>query len=159
MTRKYTEFMTGGHPAQTHAEQVGKDPTTGWPTGFANTWGGDAGGYAAAQGFGPYDMEIGDSVRIVVAEAVAGIMKDRNLVKTIAKTWFDNAGGPYTLPNKSTTNDRNIYKNTWVFSGKDSLFQTFERAKDNFSKNFNIPQPPPAPNEFSVNSGGNRISL
>lgn len=159
MTRKYNEFMTGGHPAQTHAEQVGKDPVTGWPTGFANTWGGDAGGYAAAQGYGPYDMAPGDSVRIVVAEAVAGIMKDRTLVREIAKKWYENAGGPYILPDKSTTTDRNRYKNTWVFSGKDSLFQAFYRAKDNFSKNFVIPQAPPPPSQFNVNSGGNRISL
>ena len=40
MTRKYVEFMTAGHPTQTHSEQVGRT--------FANDWGGDAGGYAAA---------------------------------------------------------------------------------------------------------------
>lgn len=158
MTRKYTEFMAAGHPQQTHAEQVGKDATTGWPTGFANTWGGDAGGYAGAQGYGPYDIAIGDSVRIVYAEAVAGIMSNRDHVREIANKWFNNSG-PYDLPNGSTTNDRNVYKNTWVFSGKDSLFTTFRRAIANFNGGYNIPLPPPPPDEFKVNSGGNQIFL
>lgn len=158
MTRKYVEFMTAGHPAQTHAEQVGKDPVTGWPTSPANTWGGDAGGYAAAQAFGPYDLAPGDSVKIIVAEAVAGIMKNRDFVRQIAEKWFNNSA-PFTLPNGSTTTNKNTYKNTWVFTGKDSLFQTFRRAIANYKSNYTIPKPPPPPNEFKVNSGGNKIFL
>lgn len=150
MTRKYVEFMTAGHPEQTHAEQVG--------TSFANLWGGDAGGYAAALGFGPYDLAPGDSIRIVVAEAVAGIMKDRENVREIARKWF-NDEGPFTRPDGSTANDRNDYKNSWVLSGQDSLFETFRRALNNFNSGYNIPQPPPPPDEFNVNSGGNRINL
>lgn len=150
MTRKYTEFMTAGHPAQTHAEQVGNQ--------FADNWGGDAGGYAAALGFGPYDLAPGDSIRIVFAEGVAGIMKDRENVREIANKWF-NDQGPFELPDGSTTTDRNEYKNTWVLSGKDSLFQTFRRAVDNYNSGYNIPQPPPPPQEFFVQSGGNKIAL
>ena len=151
MERKYAEFMSAGHPAQTHAEQVG--------TSFANTWGGDAGGYAATTGFGPYTLAPGDSIRIVIAEGVAGIMKDRDFVREIANKWFNNSA-PFTLPDGSTTNDRNAYKNTWVFSGADSLFQTFRRAIQNYNNgNYTIDQPPPPPDEFIVASGGNRISL
>jgi len=156
MSRKY-QFMTAGHLAQTHAEVIGKDPTTGWPTASANSTT-DLGGYSSAQGFGPYTLEPGDSIRIVVAECVAGIMKNRDLVKEIANKWFNNSG-PFVLPDGSTTSDRNIYKNTWVFSGKDSLFQTFRRARSNFNDNYNIVQPPPPPNEFKVESGGDRIRL
>ena len=158
MTQKYTNYMTAGHPAQTHAEQVGKD-ANGWPTvQAANTWGGDAGGYASTQSFGPYTMAIGDSIKIVYAEAVAGIMSNRDKVREIAGKWF-NRTTPYVLPNGSTTTDRNIYKNTWVFSGKDSLFQTFRRALTAYKNNFNIPQAPPPPSQFKVNSGGNKIAL
>jgi hypothetical protein len=157
MTRKYVEFMTAGHPAQTHAEQVGKD-ANGWPSSAANSWGGDAGGYAAAQAFGPYDMAPGDSVKIIVAEGVAGIMKNRDFVREIAQKWFNNSG-PFTLPNGSSTTNRNTYKNTWVLTGKDSLFQTFRRAVANYKSNYTIPKPPPAPNEFKVNSGGDKIFL
>lgn len=159
MTRKYLEFMTAGHPDKTLAEEVGKDPVTGLPTGFAPPSGfTDAGGYAAAQGFGPYNLAPGDSVRIVVAEAVAGILNDRELVREIANKWFTNSG-PFTLPDGSQTADRNVYKNTWVFSGRDSLFETFRRAIANFQNGYNIPQPPPPPDRFEVRSGGNRISL
>ena len=142
--------MTAGHPGQTHSEQVGRT--------FANDWGGDAGGYAAAQGFGPYTLNPGDSVRIVIAEAVAGIMKNRENVREIAQNWF-NSTGNYVLPDGSTTTDRNEYKNTWVMSGEDSLMRSFRRAISNFESGFNIPSPPPPPNEFIVRSGGNKITL
>lgn len=156
MTRKYNEFMMGGHPPKTHAEEIGKDPVTGWPTAFANTWGNDAGGYSATLGFGPYDLAPGDSVRIVIAEAVAGIDRIKN--KEVVGKWF-NRTPPYILPNGTETTDRNVYKNSWVFTGKDSLFQAFRRAIANFKSNYNIPQPPPPPDQFYVNSGGDRIIL
>lgn len=157
MTRKYTEFMNGGHDNQTHADQIGKD-ANGWPTGFANNWSGDAGGIAIGQGFGPYNLEIGQSIKIVVAEAIAGIMKNRENVRAIADNWF-NETGDYVLPDGSTTNDKNVYKNTWVFSGKDSLFQSFRRAIANYNSGYSIPAPPPAPSWFEVNSGGDKIAL
>jgi len=156
MTRKYNEFMKGGHPPKTHAEEIGKDPQTGWPTAFANTWGNDAGGYSATLGFGPYNLAPGDSVRIVIAEAVAGIDRVKN--REVVNKWF-NRIPPYVLPNGTETSDRNVYKNTWVFTGKDSLFQAFRRAIANFKSNYNIPQPPPPPDKFYVYSGGDRIIL
>jgi hypothetical protein len=160
MDQKY-DFMTFGHPAQTHADEVGKDPVTGWPTTFANSYGNDAGGYAAAQGFGPYTLDPGDSVKIVLADAVAGINHDKS--REVANNWFTNNTSQFTLPkgykNGGTTADRNEYKNAWVFTGKDSLFQTFRRALDNYKNNYSIPQPPPPPDKFQVNSGGDRIRL
>jgi hypothetical protein len=160
MSQKYTQYMTAGHNAQTLADQVGKD-ANGWPTGPANTFGTDAGGYMSAQGFGPYDLAPGDSVRIVVAEAVAGI--DWNKGCEVARNWFANNTSTFVLPkgykNGGTTTDRNEYKNAWVFSGKDSLFQTFRRAQAVYSSNYAIPQPPPPPDKFLVNSGGDRIKI
>lgn len=164
MTLKY-QYMTAGHPAQTHAEQLGKN-AYGWPTAFANTWGGDPGGYAAAQGFGPYTMAPNDTIRIILAEGVAGIMSDRALVAEIARSWFTRTPprglSAYPLPPGApspTTNDRNEYKNWWVFTGKDSLFQTFRRAIDNYKSGFAVPQPPPPPSKFIVQSGGKQITL
>jgi len=154
MAQKYG-FMTAGHPSQTHAEQVGKD-ANGWPSNFSDNWGGDPGGYAAAQGFGPYDLNGGDSIHIVIAQCIAGLNRDLN--KQITRKWFNNSG-PFQLPDSSTTTDRNIYKNTWVFTGKDSLFQTFRRALANYNSNYQIAEPPAPPNKFTVNSGGNRIAL
>ena len=162
MDQKYG-FMTPplGNPAQTHAEEVGKDPITGWPTAYANSYGNDAGGYASSIGFGPYTMAIGDSIKIVLAEAVSGINHDK--IREVAINWFNNNTSQFILPkgykNGGTTTDRNEYKNAWVFSGKDSLFQTFRRAIDNYKNNYSIPQPPPPPDKFEVNSGGDRIRL
>jgi hypothetical protein len=150
-------FMTWGQPTETHAEEIGKD-SHGWPTSFANLGGGDPGGYSSAQGFGPYTLAPGDSVRIVVAQAVAGIMKNRDSVRTIANNWFNNSS-PFVLPDGSTTTDRDIYKNTWVFTGKDLLFQTFQKAIANFNSGYMIPQPPPPPDRFNVTSGANKITL
>jgi hypothetical protein len=163
MGQKYTQFMSAGHPAQTQAEQIGKD-ANGWPTGPANVFGSDAGGYESAQGFGPYTLAPGDSVRIVVAEAVAGI--SWNKACEVAQNWFANNTSAFILPSGyaaqkgyATTSDRNEYKNAWVFSGKDSLFQTFRRAIANYNSNYAIPQPPPPPDNFEVNSGNSQIDV
>ena len=158
MSQKYG-FMTKGQPAKTHAGQLGKD-SHGWPTvNAADRWGGDNGGYASAQGFGPYTLAPGDSIKIVIAQAVAGIMNNRDFVKTVARNWFTNKTSDFKLPDGTTTTDKNVYKNSWVFSGKDSLFQTFQRAIANYNSNYNIPSPPPPPDQFTVNSGGTQISL
>jgi len=146
MTRKY-EVMSAGHPELTHAEEVGN--------GFANLFGTDAGGFNQGQGFGPYTMEPGDSIRIVLAEGVSGISRLKS--KDVGKNWFD--GTNLALPNGSTTNDADEYKRLWVQTGEDSILQTFRRAVRNFNANFDIPQAPPPPDVFEVKSGGDRITL
>ncbi len=164
MTQQY-QNMTAGHDAQTHAQQIGED-ANGWPKNFADTWSGrgiSTGGYHSQQGFGPYTLAPGDSVCIVIAEAVAGISREKNI--EVAKNWWSwynnnkSGGGPFVLPNGSTTADGNVYKNSWVFTGKDSLLQTFRRARANYNSGYHIPQPPPPPDNFTVTSGGDRIIL
>ncbi|MGD0339159.1 MAG: fibronectin type III domain-containing protein [Bacteroidota bacterium] len=155
MDSKY-KFMSKGHPAQTHAEYVGKD-ANGWPARFPTTVGlGDPGGYASAQGYGPYTLNPDDSIRIVIAEGINSI--NRRLNREIIRNYIANTP-PFILPNGSTTTDRNTYKNTWVFSGKDSLFQTFRRARANYQSGYAIPAPPQPPKTFQVTSGGNKITL
>ncbi len=147
MTRKY-EVMTAGHPNPTHADALG--------SGFADTWGSDAGGFAQGQGYGPYTLLPGDSVRIVLAEAVAGL--SREMCYEVGGNWLQNQP-PFTLPDGATTNDRVEYKNAWVETGIDSMYQTFRRAIQNYQSGYSIPQPPPAPSFFDVRSGGDRVSL
>ncbi|MFH1319266.1 MAG: fibronectin, partial [Bacteroidota bacterium] len=156
MSSEYTSVMNAGYPDPIHADGVDQDN--------ADLYGGTPGGYSQTHTFGPYSLAPGDSARIVIAEGVAGINRDS--VYTIGEKWLDWDGGgsgPYELPNGSTTSDGDIYKNTWVFTGVDSLFKTFKRAKDNydiyFSQGLSIPEPPPPPSQFSVNSGGDRIVL
>ena len=152
MAEEY-ELMTRGHAPKTHAEEVGD--------GNADEFGATAGGYSATQGFGPYTLEPGDSIHIVLAEAVAGL--NRKSACEIGALWYkwayEGYTGPFELPDGSTTNDGNEYKNAWVFTGKDSLFETFRRAIANYKAGFNIPQPPPPPDMFVVESGGDRIRL
>lgn len=147
MTRKY-EAMTKGHSPVSHADQIGE--------GFANIFGNDAGGFAQGQGFGPYDLAPGDSIHIVFAEAVDGLSREQCVA--LGKQWFDNAA-PFTLPNGSTTSNRDQFKNAWVETGIDSLYRTFRHAGQNFRNGYAIPQPPPPPSIFEVRSGGDRISL
>ncbi len=147
MTQQYS-FMASGHPDITHAQAVGD--------GFANQFLQTAGGYSSTHGFGPYTMAVGDSIKIVLAEGVAGINWDKTI--EVGANWF-NETGAYVLPNGQATSDRDQYKDAWVFTGKDSLFQTFQRAIDNWNSGLDIPQPPPPPDLFEVNGGGDRIQL
>ena len=151
MTNKYG-VMTRGHANPTHANSIG--------SGFADQFGGDAGGFAQGQGFGPYTLAPGDSIQIIFAEGVAGL--SRHECYEIGAIWKKGINGEittFTLPNGSNTNDPNVYLNTWVMTGEDSILQTFRRAIQNYLNGYNIPQPPPPPNIFEVNSGGDRISL
>ncbi|MEW6511076.1 MAG: fibronectin [Bacteroidota bacterium] len=123
---------------------------------------GDGGGTNLWINFGPYDLAPGDSVTIVLAEGVAGL--NRAACFEIGRLWkraFDDPTfqGPFTLPNGSTTADKDAYKNAWVYTGRDSVMQTFSRAKRNYDLGYQIPQPPLPPQQLSVNSGGDRISL
>jgi len=158
MAGEYLSVMMAGYPDPVHADGVGQ--------GNADEWGGTPGGFSQTHTFGPYTLAPGDSVRIVLAETVAGL--DRNHHYLVGENWLDWAnggGGPYELPPNvgGTTTDGDEYKNAWVFTGVDSLFQSFTRAKDNFdnylSQGLSIPQPPQPPSEFAVNSGGDRIVL
>lgn len=146
MTNQY-QIMAQGHPEKTHAEEVGD--------GYADQWG-NMGGYSQGQGFGPYTLEPGDSIKIVVAEAVSGLCREKNL--EVATNWFNDAS-PFTLPHGSTTTDRDEYKKQWVQTGVDSIYQTFRRAISNFESGYNIPQPPPPPANFQVESYENHIQL
>ncbi len=123
---------------------------------------GDGGGTGLWIGYGPWDIAPGDSVVLVLAVGVSGL--DRTTCWQIGKRWYQayqNASdlGPFTLPNGSTTTDENVYKNTWVYTGKDSIMQTFSRAVRNYELGYNIPQAPQPPSIFTVTSGGDRISL
>lgn len=103
-----------------------------------------AGGFSAASGYGPYTIEPGESVRIVVAEAVSGISRE-----------LANETGVLFKAGEISARE----KNEIVFQGRDSLFQTFERALANFNSGYSVPEPPRPPSELNVNSGGDGIFL
>ena len=165
---EYTNYMTVGHPEQSQAEIVG--------TGNANQFndprtGSNPGGTSQGIGFGPYTLAPGDSIRIVVAEAAAGL--NREMCYVVGQNWKNEAHND-NLPTSSalhthmmdnyhrSTNDNNLYKNSWVFTGVDSIIKTFKTAKHNFDlmeSGQSLPQPPQPPSIFNVTSGGDRIII
>jgi hypothetical protein len=149
MTVQYAA-MSAGHPAATQAELVGTSGT------FADLFGPGIGGSLVIQGYGPYTLAPGDSIHIVIAEGVAGINREKSI--EIGTNWFNNAS-PFTLPNGTTTTDRDAYKKAWVWTAQDSIKDMFRRAQTVYNNNLSIPLPPPPPETFTVSSGGDRIIL
>lgn len=147
MANEY-KAMTAGRPAQSHAELVGDT--------YADNYGTTAGGYSQGQGFGPYTIAYGESLHIVIAEGVGGL--NREMQYKIGGQWINDIT-PYVLPDGSETTNKDEFKDTWVFTGVDSLIQAFDRATVVYKNNFQVPSPPPPPAEFQVNSLGNRIEL
>ncbi len=142
MTQEYA-LMATGHRSPRHADAVE-------PSGdFVNqknapNVGNASGGISYNTGYGPYTLKPGESVRIVIAEAMNGIGRKLQL-----DTGIKYKKGQITAS----------AKNQIVFQGRDSLFLTFKRATEAFKANWKIPQPPMPPSSFEVNSGGDRISL
>lgn len=150
-TAKY-DLMTQGHEIPTMAEKLGE--------GYADQYTSDRGGPSQGAGYGPYTLAPGDSIRIVIAEGVAGISRKKGY--EVNRNWYNARHGlpaSLILPDGSTTSNPDVYKNTWVLSGKDSILQTFNRAIDNYKNGFNIPDPPMPPSFFYINSGGDQIAL
>lgn len=146
-------LMNEGLPDETHAEDVGNGNADEYaPPGETNP-----GGFSQGIGYGPYpSLAPGDSVRIVLAEGANGISWEKR--HSIGSKWF-NETTPYILPNGNETSDRNQYKDAWVFTGKDSIKKTFERAIQTWDNDLVIDPTPPPPNTFAVTSGGDRITL
>ena len=164
---EYTNYMTVGHPDQSQAEIVGSgnanqfnDPRTG----------SNPGGTSQGIGFGPYTLAPGDSIRIVLAEGAAGL--SREMCYVIGQNWknevhtdvLPDGSGLHThmVSNYNRGSGKNLYKNSWVFTGADSIIQTFKKAKYNFDlmeSGQSLPETPQPPSQFSVTSGGDRIIL
>tara|TARA_Y100000031_G_scaffold57419_1_gene65137 strand:+ start:15900 stop:18005 length:2106 start_codon:yes stop_codon:yes gene_type:complete len=148
MLQEY-QVMSSGHPALPHDEAVGDEYPDQWQPISQS-------GKSQCLGFGPYELAPNDSIRIVFAEGVNGI--NRNLCYQIGSEWLQNFSS-YSLPNGETTNDKNEFKNSWVFTGIDSILKTFNYARINWELGFDLPRPPPPPDIFEVNSGGNGVDL
>ena len=164
-TNEYTNYMTVGHPEQSQAEIVGNgnanqfnDPRTG----------SNPGGTSQGIGFGPYTLAPGESVRIVLAEGVAGL--SREMCYKIGQNWKNDIHtddmppasslNTWMLDNYNRGGNENKYKNAWVFTGADSIIKTFKKARVNFDlmeSGQALPMPPRPPAIFNVTSGGDRI--
>jgi len=122
-------------------------------------------GFDNITAYGPYTLEPGQSVRIVVAEAAAGLSDVAAL--EIGKSFkaAHGAGDENRIiefdadGNGQIEADEAMNKNEWVMTSRDSLFQTFRRARANYESGFDIPQPPLPPRTLNVTSGPDKITL
>jgi hypothetical protein len=153
MAKKY-QFMAMGHRAPRHADAVEPSGDYAKQRTAANLEG--TGGMSFNNGYGPYTLGPGESIRIVMAECMAGLnYADQLKYGKIYKDAYYAAGTDVTKKNAAA-----YEKNTIVINkGRDSLFTTFQRAKDNFNADWIIPTAPLPPVTFDVNSGGDRIVL
>jgi len=147
MTQEYTTWMSRGHRSPRHADQVEPSGLPGFlsPTGDPAL--GTPGGHSFCNGYGPYTLAPGDSIRIVMAEVVSGISRD--LATTTGIQYKRSAHTP---------NDA-LIKNQIVFQGRDSLFQSIRRVVANFNSGYAIPLPPLPPKSFDVKGLSDKISL
>ncbi|MBN2413255.1 hypothetical protein JXQ31_16365 [candidate division KSB1 bacterium] len=96
------------------------------------------------QAFGPYNMTLGDSVVIVYAVGANGISRQLSIEKGLAwRDWYRGVAG---------ADFDNDAKNDLLATGKDSLFQTMDRALWTWNNGLDIPDPLPAP-DLTVRSG------
>ncbi|PID59441.1 MAG: hypothetical protein CR986_06100 [Ignavibacteriae bacterium] len=137
-------MMTAGHSAKSHAERI-TDGNFATSTADPSEGSANSAGYSFVNGFGPYNIPYGDSIRIVLVEAAAGLSRDEAIrIGKLFKREQINAA----------------QKNEYFLQGRDSLHQTFKRVVNNFENNWELlnKQPLP-PANFTVNSRGGRIDL
>jgi hypothetical protein len=144
-------WITRGHRSPRHADKVG-------PTGDPAI--GTGGGWSSAIGYGPYILQPGQSIHIMQAEAAAGLSHDACV--EIGKAYKSGKGGSpgvnITYSDGSKVSGTKT-KNDWVYTGRDSLFLTFNRAIANANSGYAIPQPPKPPKTFNVTSSAGKILL
>lgn len=143
MTVQYEFMANTGHMNPRHADLV--EPSGDFAQQRTNPNLGNTGGFSFNNGYGPYTLGPGESIRIVMVEGADGLSRAEQIrVGRLFKT------GGITALDK----DRIV-----IDSGRVKLFQTFQRATDNFNSGWNIPQPPRPPKSFEVQGLGDRISL
>jgi len=155
MQIQYDTYMASGRLYPHHADDIEPEGNFDTPTNAPNIFDGvyDEGGWSVIEGHGPYDIPFGQTVNIVVADAVGGLsMRAKYDIGKLYKA----AGSDSEL---LSYNGSSMTKNQWALTARDSLFKTFERALANHAVGYNIPQPPYPPEKFEVTSGTDKITL
>lgn len=149
------DFMRAGH-SERHARVV--EPGGDFTQQTSSPALGTAGGYSMTEGYGPYTMEPGDTVRIVIADATSGL--SREAAEHIGQQYkWNDTDDDHEIEFDVHGETHSMTKNEWVFTGQDSLYQSFERALENFNSNYDLPREPRPPERFEVNSGGDGIFI
>ncbi len=151
MRREY-EMMTRGHTEPRHAWRV--EPSGNFAQQTTDPSLGTTGGWSTGNGYGPYTIGPGESVRIVLAEGVSGLSREAALEIGMQ---YKESGANDNLALEY--NGEEMTKNEWVMTGRDSLFKTFEAAIDNYESDFTLAESPLPPRTFNIESGGDRVRL
>ncbi len=102
------------------------------------------------QAYGPYSFKKGESVTIVYAVGANGISRELSIEKGLEwRDWYRDVPG---------ANFDDEAKNTLLATGRDSLFQSMDRALWSWSNTLNVAQAPHSPN-LNVTSGPEVITL
>ncbi len=141
MTQEYN-LMSIQSQDKRHCDVIEPEGKFTEPTGDPAQ--GSSGGYSNCLGYGPYTLDMGESVKIVWAEGVGGLSREKNIL--YGRQFKDG-----TISAKT--------KNEYVMTGKDSLFNVFRKAYDNYQSGLAIPEPPLPPEYFTVESGGDKIAI
>lgn len=144
MTMEY-EYMSSGHHSPRHAFAVQPDGNFALQRSNPSIYSPGSGGTTFSTGFGPYTLAPGENIRIVIAEAVGGLSRERQV----------SVGQLYKAGAISDEAKDSIV----IFEGRDSLFSTFRNAIENFSSGWNISLPPDPPITFNVNSDSHKVYL
>ncbi len=124
---------------------------------------GIVGGFGYVNAYGPYDMEPGQEIKIVLAEGAAGLSD--HAAYTIGRQYKLSGAKDDRLieydANKNGVIDANekLTKNQWVMTARDSLFKLFRMARDNYNSGYALARPPKPPKAFNVRSGNDKITL
>jgi hypothetical protein len=161
MALKYNQYIANGHMGS-HAEKVWTTTNGDAGTYSSNT---SSAGYSQMLAFGPYTMAPGDKIKIVFAEAAAGLGHEYGY--WVGQQWMKaRKGQTLTLvdpANPSGTmvvnsENCNAWKDAMVYSGRDSLMKTFRKAINLYNDGFyntipTAPQPPSTVEIFSTEDG------
>jgi hypothetical protein len=138
-------WMTRGHMNPRHAWKVEPSGNFATQTSAPNFPPGGPGGFSIGDGYGPYTIGPGEKIRLVLAEAVNGLGRERCI----------ELGKQYKSGAISASQ-----KNQAVMTGRDSLFKTFRAAIANFESGYSlVADAVKPPKTVYIDGGGDRISL
>jgi len=179
LTRENPKFVDGGASRMYphFADRI--EPVGNFWTGRNDASTGKQGGHAPTIAYGPYRMEMGESINIVEAEAAAGLSYEAATQIGVAyksSGFDDNLQIPFDANRDGMISESvwnyDIYKsgrelltkNQWVMTARDSLFQAFYRSRDvweasNGMTQYPIVEPPRPPRTFSVQGLSEMIRL
>ncbi len=118
---------------------------------------------------GPYQMAPGDSFRVVWADVVGTISVQKSW--DVGNAWANgNAAATWDEPDwrlspqqidypELAPTDNDKAKDSWVYTGQDTLFRNAANAQWNFSHGYDIPVPPAPPSSIEITSKPDRIEV